>query len=499
MKKSVVLISLILQFGAFAPAIAQTTDFTVFQNATQKRQDFIAAITHHQKLQTFLFSYGEFLIHEIQAKRSLTGEHLNSIQEGLSAYLDESMSLYNLSLERANWGQKLAIDIHLAESLKAVYDIYYGQSLLRKIVKDQQQFEDYGLGSMSVLKDILLSKDFAKSIAARLENRTFESESFFDQLIVDSRSHSIVKANGKLEDYLRIGDSFSDRVSSVVGSITSALSQGFGALVGNIEWRTGYLYQNEIFTQQIKSQLKPLDLLFEKKSFKLTDKTIPGNWGHTAVWLGEEAQLRALGIWDAPELDFFREKIRNGESIFEMRRWGMQFDSIENFLNLDEISITRVSDILNRTKSDLLKVYRLLSEQANKGYDFSFDAMATAKVTCTEIVMLSYGQVNWPMDRVLGRFSITPNNMAEIALFDHSPVEFVAYYRAKKLHEVQSLDINEFARVLEYRKRAGESLGFEKVLRICKNERYRHHGAMRMRLRCHDEFQTNSYDEPREY
>tara|TARA_R110000868_G_scaffold42681_2_gene144024 strand:+ start:4243 stop:5742 length:1500 start_codon:yes stop_codon:yes gene_type:complete len=499
MKITSVVLTLILQLGLIAASNAQAKDVSVYQSATEKRQVLFQLISKHQKLQSYLFSYGEFLVHEIQAERALTGEHLNNIQEGLSAYLDESMRLYNFSIEQANWGQKLAIDIHLAESLKAVYDSYYGQSLLRKIVKDQQQFEEYGLGSMAVLKDILLNKDFAKSIQNRLSNRTFESESFFDQLILDSESFKIVTANGNLEKFLRVGDSFSDRVASVVGSITSTLSQGFGALVGNIEWRTGYLYQNENFTKQVRSQLKPLDLLFEKKSFKLTDKTIPGNWGHTAVWLGEESQLRALGIWDAPELDFFRENIKSGKSIFEMRRWGMQFDSLENFLNLDEISITRVSDILERNRAELLKVYRLLSEQANKGYDFSFDAMATAKVTCTEIVMLSYGQVNWPMDRVLGRFSITPNNMAEIALYDHSPVEFVAYYRAKKLHEVQNLDINEFARVLDYRQKTGEALGFEKVLRICKNERYRHHGAIRMRLRCHDEFQTNSYDEPSEY
>src|SRR5690606_18021782 len=114
-----------------------------------------------------------------------------------------------------------------------------------------------------------------------------------------------------------------------------------------------------------------------------------------------------------------------------------------------------------------------------KKYDFSFDAMATTKITCTEIIMLSYGNINWPMDRVLGRLSITPNNMAELALFNDSPLEYIAYYRATELHQVQELDQREFARVLEYRLNS-QSNRYERVHRVCKNIRYRHQGAIRM-------------------
>lgn len=461
--------------------------------------DYSSKLEAHQKLHSYLLSYGEFLVTEIQASRLLTGEHLNRIHQGLSVYL-HSTKLLTDEIKLCDIANvKLALMIHLAESFKAIRDVYYSQSLLRKIVKDQQEFEAYGLGLMAVLKDELLSKESAQSLEKLIKSFSIQPNNYFDGLIRDSVSYKLVLENKKLEDYFEANSSLGDRFSSFVSTITNGLSRGFGALIGNIQWRTGYLYENEEFKNKILSELKPLDMVFEKKAFKLTDKTIPGNWGHVAVWLGDEEQLRALGIWNEPELEPFREMISQGKSIFEMRRWGMQFDSIDNFLNLDEIAITRVKSILDRSKTDILKVYQLLFEQMDKGYDFSFDAMATAKVTCTEIIMLSYGQMNWPMDRVLGRYSITPNNMAEIALYDSSPVEFVSYYRAKKLHQIKDLEQDEFAKVLGYRERRGETLGFEKVNRVCRNRRYRHHGAIRMQRQCHDEFETREYLTPTNY
>ena len=39
-----------------------------------------------------------------------------------------------------------------------------------------------------------------------------------------------------------------------------------------------------------------LDLLLEKTPFRLTDKTIPGFWGHVGLWIGDQQDLEELGI-----------------------------------------------------------------------------------------------------------------------------------------------------------------------------------------------------------
>lgn len=466
----------------------------IFQSAfAQSESALKSQLSDHQASYTYVQAYGEFLINQIQNERALTGEHLNRIHRGLSQFLITTKAVYDFALSLRPGLEQTASLVEVAERFKSVRDIYYQEKFLRRIVRDQQQFDEYGLGLFDVLSEQLLGRANADYLQEKIIRVSMPEKNFYSDMLVASQSYQSLREGIALRDLFKRNGNFSDSVNSVVGSVTGGLSAGFGALVGNIEWRSGYLYQDQGIYQRIRNDLKPLDLVFEKKSFKLTDKTIPGNWGHVAVWLGTKEQLIELGIWNEPELAPFRERIENGESIFEMRRWGMQFDSLENFLNLDEIAITRVDKILERSKRELLQVYTDLYAQMPKGYDFSFDAMATAKVTCTEIIMLSYGNIAWPMDRVLGRYSITPNNMAELALFSNSPVSFVSYYRAEKLHELQDLEIEEFANVLDYRAR---SSGFEKVKRVCRNQRYRHHGAMRMRLRCRDVFESREYEAP---
>lgn len=453
-------------------------------------------LTQHQETYSYVLSYGEFLLAQLQRDQVLTGDHLNRIHRALSGFLSETKELYDFALSLPQGLEQTASLVEVTERFKSIRDIYYQETFLRRIVRDQQQFDEYGLKLFDVLTEQLLGRANADDLQGRIMRVSMPQKNFYSDLLVESQSYRSLREGTNLRDFYKQGGNFGDQVNSTIGSITGSLSAGFGALVGNIEWRSGYLYQDQGIFNRVLSDLRPLDLVFEKKSFKLTDKTIPGNWGHVAVWLGTKSQLIELGIWNEPELEPFRAYIERGESIFEMRRWGMQFDSLENFLNLDEIAITRVDDILNRNKRELLQVYVDLYAQMNKGYDFSFDAMATAKVTCTEIIMLSYGNINWPMDRVLGRYSITPNNMAELALFSNSPVSFVSYYRAEKLHELQDLNIDEFADVLDYRSNREH---FEKVSRVCRNQRYRHHGAIRMRLKCHDEFEERFYQRAASY
>src|SRR5690606_23150334 len=280
----------------------------------------------------------------------------------LSAYLEITKELLSKNQDLPTH-VSLAFELEIVESFREIYHTFYNETLLRRIVKDLAEFEAYGLGEFNPLAKQLLGAGFVRLLEAKINQIDEKRSDFYTLSVKDSKSYSIVKRGERLDKYLYIEGHFSDRLQSVLGSVTSGLSAGFGALVGNIEFRSGYLYQLESFKKHMLSKLRPLDLLFEKKTFKLTDKTIPGNWGHVALWLGTKEELIELGIWDEPELTPFRERIEAGHSIFEMRRWGMQFDSLENFLNLDEIAITRVRNILELSKYDLLQIYATLAQQ----------------------------------------------------------------------------------------------------------------------------------------
>ncbi len=483
----------LFSFVSFAQ-VDHRADLQALGSRISSLQDGLETIEAHQKLHNYLISYGEYLLFEINAGRILNGEHLNQIKQGLSIYGASSLNLYRSLKNRSNDLEQLTLLTQLTESYFAIYKAYTDDSLLRKIIKDQQDFLLNNLSQFNDLKDILLSSDAIENLQDRLKNQSYSVEQkSFKEIIHASLAYKLIESNVDLKSYFKINGHFQDGLNSYISSLANGLSRAFGSLIGGIEWRSGYIYQDEQFKNDLLSKLRPLDILFEKKSFKLTDKTIPGNWGHTAVWLGTKEQLQELELWNEVELAPFREQIENGKSIFEMRKWGTQFDSLDNFLNLDEIAVTRVRDMESRKKAQILKVFALLAEQFDKGYDFGFDAMATTKITCTEIIMLSYGAINWPADKILGRFAITPNNMAEIAVWNHSPVEFISYHRAKDLHDIQSLPKDEFANVLDYRLKPETINQYQKINRICKNKRYRRQGAMRMKRICHDEFEDFDY------
>lgn len=492
-------LTLFLILGVQAQSFADIEFDQAYSNIIENfesAQDIEDQFLEHEKVYAHTLSYGEYLANLIQSNKPLTGEHLNRIHRGLALFLQVTDELYREVVMVNDDLVRLGHEIELMERFKSVRDAFYEETMLRRIVKDQAQFEDYGLRNLAVLTNQFFNKGNLKRIQRELED--------LDQAELSGKGFEKLKQTQTFEEFnngtsvrkfFKVKKNLGDRVSAFIAKITGGLSAGFGALVGSIEWREGRLYQNPEFKQTILETLRPLDLVFEKKTFKLTDKTIPGHWGHVGLWLGTKEQLIDLGIWDSVELAPFREQIEAGNSIFEMRRWGMQFDSIENFLNLDEIAITRVSNILERSQQDLKQTYLDLHAQMNKRYDFSFDSMATTKVTCTEIIMLSYGAINWPMDRVLGRLALTPNNMAELALYNQSPVEFVAYFQGNKNKEVKALNASDFAGTLGYKQSKKNGL-FEKVKRVCRRVRERINGKIRSKRVCHDELTLRTYQKP---
>ena len=70
------------------------------------------------------------------------------------------------------------------------------------------------------------------------------------------------------------------------------VSKFFGNSVGLVESRKGKLFGNEQIKKEIQEVLQPLDIILEKTPFRLTDKLIPGHFGHVAIWVGNKKELQ---------------------------------------------------------------------------------------------------------------------------------------------------------------------------------------------------------------
>ena len=205
--------------------------------------------------------------------------------------------------------------------------------------------------------------------------------------------------------------------------LINEISKGFGNTAGLIATRKGKLYGDDAVAARIRSLILPGDILLEKTPFRLTDKLIPGYWGHAAIYIGTEQQLQELGIWEKLDelknagdryftqgkIAQIRQKITNGKVIVEALRDGVQLNSIEHFLNIDDLAIMHDR---NETSENISTRIILALRQLGKDYDFKFDVETSVKIVCSELIYATDIFHKWPTKNTAGIETISPDNIA---------------------------------------------------------------------------------------
>ena len=229
-----------------------------------------------------------------------------------------------------------------------------------------------------------------------------------------------------------------DTLNDIGRSVVNGLSSGFSNAVGSYEERKGLLYKNVELEQDITKQLQIGDILLEKTPFRLTDSMIPGHWGHAAVWVGTEQELRAIDLWSHPLVARYHEQIKRGELVAESLRTGTTLSTMSHFMNIDDLGVIRSRQPL--TDEEMRDTIILALRQIGKAYDFNFDVETTDKIVCSQLVYLAYNKINWPTESVVGRYTISPDNIAVKALND-GPFELVMFYHDGELVTDNSLEL----------------------------------------------------------
>ncbi|WP_406685475.1 YiiX/YebB-like N1pC/P60 family cysteine hydrolase [Seonamhaeicola sp. MEBiC1930] len=328
---------------------------------------------------------------------------------------------------------------------------------LRKLVNDP----DMGFGLLeNKLDEVTLNANsietrhrvrraitFFEEAKASLSNIHEDSDySYLKLLIESSPSYNYVKkirikevASTKFVAFERITTEMITESSEDGFDMLSGL---FGNAMGLYESRKGKLYQDTQAKENIIKHLKPLDILLEKTPFRLTDKFIPGHFGHVAIWTGTKAELIDLDLWDNPYVKKHAEAVgsdsdsesKNEHQIIEALRSGVKLSTIDEFMNVDDFAILR--PVFNDENKDALTKEALLMafRQLGKKYDFNFDVNTTDKIVCSELAYVSFPSIDWPTEKTLGRHNISPDNVAKLA-WNKVPLELVLFYHDGKLIE----------------------------------------------------------------
>lgn len=196
-------------------------------------------------------------------------------------------------------------------------------------------------------------------------------------------------------------------------SVVGGVSQGFGNAVGLVSFRRGKLHGEPAIERLVRSALRPGDILLEKTPFRLTDRFIPGHWGHVALWVGGEDDLRALGLWDDPLVQRHAAALSAGKGVVEALRDDVQLNPLARFLDIDDLCVVRQPAITDDARRAI--VLRAL-RQLGKPYDFNFDVETADCIVCSELVYQVYTGITWPTGRAAGRWTISPDQVARRAL-----------------------------------------------------------------------------------
>lgn len=280
-----------------------------------------------------------------------------------------------------------------------------------------------------------------------------DDNAYLNMIINGSPSYSEIKAKGKTEPesifalskYNIFKNELEDHIRLISNDATHQVSKLFGNTAGIIVSRRGKM--ESINTEEknaIISKLKPLDIILEKAPFRLTDHLIPGYWSHVGLWCGNKQELKKLGVWvELPMIynnarekyDYsgpsFQESVNNGHMIIEALRPGVQINTLEHFLNIDNMGVIRYENLtLEKKKTYLLNAF----EQIGKNYDFNFDVESANEIVCSELIYVAIDDVVWKTEKTIGRYTISPDNIAQkLAQSNFQPV--LLYLDGKEVKE----------------------------------------------------------------
>ncbi len=399
------------------------------------------------------------------SEEHLTSRDLQRLSQGLADYLKLREKILGLVSKFRVWdddnvdpkldkyvrlkGVMLAVSagLILYDNYNAVVILYQNDSKLRKKLNEADPA--YGINEDAFYK---LAKSFHSSVNReamekalkrlkkhkkwiRKSGKEDETLAYLDSLIRLSPSYAVFKDRGrfdKLSERLMRDVAFlqkgRDILRSMKNDTINEISKIFGNTVGLVETRKGKMYNKPEITKEIAAQLKPLDILLEKTPFRLTDKFIPGHFGHVAIWLGTEAELRKAGMWKKLS-PYYQKQIQSGHSVLEALREGVVLNTLDHFLNVDDFAALRPNNLTWDQQQEALK---LSIGQLGKEYDFNFDVETQDKIVCSELAYVCFPTMSWPVENKVGRTTISPDNVAAKAL-PGGPLDLIIFWHKGEL------------------------------------------------------------------
>lgn len=222
---------------------------------------------------------------------------------------------------------------------------------------------------------------------------------------------------------------------------------------------------------QVEPQLEVGDILLQRREWYLSNLGIPGFWTHAALYIGSAQQRstlasdpavrawldeqgssgmdfdRAVSQANQRSVAFLTQRDAEGHmpKVIEAIAEGVSLTSLEHSAAADSLAVIRPRTTPLVKAQAIWRAIHLVG----RPYDYNFDFQSDQALVCSELVYKAYeGHLELPLESLLGRKMLSPNDMARLAaLTDESqPLAFVLFLDgSERLDRARLADYDTFA------------------------------------------------------
>ena len=213
-------------------------------------------------------------------------------------------------------------------------------------------------------------------------------------------------------------------------AVAEPAAPAIGMAISAVQWRHGRLQSSAGALAEVRTRMRPLDVLLFSNKHRLSGHTGAGMFGHSAVYLGSERELKAMGLWNNPAIVPYHDAIREGRSIIESAQaHGAQLSPVDHLVDTDRLVVLRPHLGSERRKHEaIVKLFGLVGTP----FDHHYRLDEQEHVYCTEIISLGITGLNLPRRSSYGREIILPDDIARSAVTGTGRLRLVAYLRADR-------------------------------------------------------------------
>ena len=211
--------------------------------------------------------------------------------------------------------------------------------------------------------------------------------------------------------------------------VAEPAAPAIGMAISQVQWRHGYLNSGGGALNHVRARIRPLDVFLFSNKGRLSGHTGAGLFGHSAVYLGSERELKSMGLWDDPAIVPHHDAIRRGLSIVESgQAHGTTLMPVSRLVETDRLVVLRPKLGTERKEAAIVRLFALVGTR----FDHHYRLDESEYVFCTELIELGISDLRLPRRPSYGREVILPDDVAKQAISGNGRLRFVAYLRADR-------------------------------------------------------------------